>query len=202
MSPQERADIVNMICNLTQGMMNLLNDLLDITSIEAGKIDLQPTPVAMRPYLRETEHYHRLLAERKKIRLVTEVEDNLPVVVFDQQRIGQVLNNLLSNAIKFSPMHTVVRLRVKAVPAGLEFSVIDHGQGIPSEELGRLFGAFQRTSTKPTAGEHSTGLGLSICKRIVELHGGHIGVESEVGRGSRFFFVLPLAAPPREASVG
>jgi signal transduction histidine kinase len=202
MSPEERADIVSMICNLTQGMMNLLNDLLDITSIEAGKIDLQPTPVAMRPYLRETEHYHRLLAERKKIRLVTEVEDNLPVVVFDQQRIQQVLNNLLSNAIKFSPMHTVVRLRVKAVPAGVEFSVIDHGQGIPSEELGRLFGAFQRTSTKPTAGEHSTGLGLSICKRIVELHGGRIGVESELGRGSRFFFTLPLAAPPREASVG
>jgi signal transduction histidine kinase len=202
MSPEERADIVSMICNLTQGMMNLLNDLLDITSIEAGKIDLQPTPVAVRPYLRDTEHYHRLLAERKKIRLVTEVEDNLPIVVFDQQRIQQVLNNLLSNAIKFSPMHTVVRLRVKAVPAGVEFSVIDHGQGIPSEELGRLFGAFQRTSTKPTAGEHSTGLGLSICKRIVELHGGRIGVESELGRGSRFFFTLPLAAPPREASVG
>ena len=83
--------------------MNLLNDLLDITTIESGKIDLQPTPVAMRPYLRETEHYHRLLAERKKIHLITEVADNLPVAVFDQQRIRQVLNNLLSNAIKFFP---------------------------------------------------------------------------------------------------
>jgi signal transduction histidine kinase len=202
MGQEERAEIGTMICNLSQGMMNLLNDLLDITTIESGKIDLQPTPVAMRPYLRETEHYHRLLAERKKIRLVTEVADNMPMVVFDQARIRQVLNNLLSNAIKFSPMHTVVQLQVYPTPAGIEFSVIDHGQGIRAEELGRLFGAFQRTSTKPTAGEHSTGLGLSICKKIVELHGGRIGVESEVGRGSRFFFILPLTAQVREAAAG
>jgi signal transduction histidine kinase len=202
MGQEERAEIATMICNLSQGMMNLLNDLLDITTIESGKIDLQPTPVAMRPYLQETEHYHRLLAERKKIRLVTEIADNLPIAVFDQQRIQQVLNNLLSNAIKFSPMHTVVQLRVASTPAGIEFSVIDHGQGIRTEELSRLFGAFQRTSAKPTAGEHSTGLGLSICKKIVELHGGYIGVESEIGRGSRFFFVLPLPGQIPTANVG
>ena len=99
-------------------------------------------------------------------------------------------------------MHTVVQLRVYASPAGIEFSVIDHGQGIRSEELSMLFGAFQRTSAKPTAGEHSTGLGLSICKKIVELHGGHIGVESEVGRGSRFFFVLPLECRPAKRVSG
>jgi signal transduction histidine kinase len=202
MRREERVEVVTLICNLSQGMMTLLNDLLDITTIESGKIDLQPTPVAMRPYLREIEHYHRLLAERKKIHLVTEVADNIPMVVFDKERIQQVLNNLLSNAIKFSPMHTVVRLRVHPTPAGIEFSVIDQGQGIRSEEQSKLFGAFQRTSTKPTAGEHSTGLGLSICKKIVELHGGSIGVESEVGRGSRFFFVLPLTEPAREVSAG
>ena len=202
MGQEERAEIGSMICNLSQSMMNLLNDLLDITTIESGKIDLQPTPVAMRAYLRETEHYHRLLAERKKIRLITEIADNIPVVVFDQERIRQVLNNLLSNAIKFSPMHTVVRLRVYPTPVGIEFSVIDHGQGIRSDELSRLFGAFQRTSVKPTAGEHSTGLGLSICKKIVELHGGRIGVESEVGRGSRFFFVLPLTSQARQVTAG
>jgi signal transduction histidine kinase len=109
-----------------------------------------------------------------------------------------VLNNLLSNAIKFSPMHTVVRLQVYTIPAGIEFSVIDHGQGIRSEELSRLFGAFQRTSAKPTGGEPSTGLGLSICKKIVELQRQHRS--SEVGRGS-LFFVLPLTAR-REATAG
>jgi len=202
MGQEDRDEVVTMICNLSQGMINLLNDLLDITTIESGKIDLQPTPVAMRPYLRETEHYHRLLAERKKIQLITEVADNIPIAVFDQGRIQQVLNNLLNNAIKFSPMHTVVQLRVFPTPAGIEFSVIDQGQGIRFEEQSRLFGAFQRTSTRPTAGEHSTGLGLSICKKIVELHGGSIGVESEVGRGSRFFFVLPLTVQAREATAG
>jgi signal transduction histidine kinase len=202
MEQAERIEVVTMIRNLSQGMMNLLNDLLDITTIESGKIDLRPTPVAIRPYLREIEHYHRLLAERKKIHLITEVADNIPMAVFDKERIRQVLNNLLSNAIKFSPMHTVVRLRVHPTPAGIEVSVTDQGQGIRVEEQSKLFGAFQRTSTKPTAGEHSTGLGLSICKKIVELHGGSIGVESEVGRGSRFFFVLPLTEYPREVTTG
>jgi signal transduction histidine kinase len=202
MGQDERVEVVSMIRNLSHGMMNLLNDLLDIATIESGKIDLRLTPVAMKPYLREIEHYHRLLAEPKKIHLITEVVDIIPMVLFDKERIRQVLNNLLSNAIKFSPTHTLVRLRVHHTPAGLEFSVIDQGQGIRSEELSMLFGAFQRTSTKPTAGEQSTGLGLSICKKIVELHGGSIGVESEVGRGSRFFFVLPLTALGREATAG
>jgi signal transduction histidine kinase len=201
MGQEERAEVVTMIHNLSQGMMNLLNDLLDIAAIETGKIDLQPTPVAVRPYLRETEHYHRLLADRKKIHLITEVADNIPLVMFDQDRIRQVLNNLLSNAIKFSPMHTVVQLRVCPTPAGIEFSVLDQGQGIRSEELSKVFGPFQRMSTKPTAGEHSTGLGLSICKKIIELHGGRIGVESEVGRGSRFFFVLPFTAQAHHATA-
>ncbi len=202
MGQEERHEVVSMIRNLSHGMMNLLNDLLDIATIESGKIDLQPTPVAMRPYLREIEHYHRLLAEHKKIHLITEVADKIPPVLFDKERIRQVLNNLLSNAIKFAPMHTVVRLQVCHTPAGIEFSVIDQGQGIRSEELSKLFGAFQRTSTKPTAGEHSTGLGLSICKKIVELHGGSIGVESEVGRGSRFFFILPLTNHAHAVTAG
>ena len=189
---EERREVAVMIHKLARGMVNLLNDLLDITTIESGKIDLQPTPVPMTPYLAEIQHYHQRLAERKRIRLVTEVAENLPTVCFDQERIRQVLNNLLSNAIKFSPTHTLVRLTVLPTPMGVEFSVIDQGQGIRVEEQSMLFGAFQRTSVKPTAGEHSTGLGLSICKKIVELHGGTIGVESEVGRGSRFFFTLPL----------
>jgi signal transduction histidine kinase len=192
MRHEERLEVADMIRKLSYGMMSLLNDLLDIATIESGKIDLQPTPVAMKPYLSEIEHYHRLLAERKKIHLIAEVADNLPVVLFDKERIRQVLNNLLSNAIKFSPMGTVVRLAVHPTPAGVEFAVIDQGQGIRLEEQSKLFGAFQRTSTKPTGDEHSTGLGLSICKKIVELHGGTIGVKSEVGRGSRFFFTLPI----------
>ena len=202
MGDDERSEIAAMIRNLSQSMMNLLNNLLDITTIESGKIDLQPMPVSMVPYLMEIEHYHRRLAEHKKIRLVTEVPEHIPMVCFDKERIRQVLNNLLSNAIKFSPMHTVVCLRVQPTAAGIEFSVVDQGQGIRPEEQSKLFGAFQRTSSKPTAGEHSTGLGLSICKKIVELHDGTIGVESEVGRGSRFFFTLPMAKDSHALPTG
>ena len=202
MAPEERAEIVTTIRNLSQGMMNLLNDLLDITTIESGKIDLQPTLVAIRPYLREIEHYHRLLAERKKIQLSMEIGDQLPLAVFDKERVRQVLNNLLSNAIKFSPPHTMVRLQLCSTPAGIEFSVIDQGQGVRAEEQGKLFGAFQLTRTHQTVEPQSTGLGLSICKKIVELHGGRIGVESEVGRGSRFFFILPMATPACEVATG
>ena len=192
MAREEWRELVSMIHHLSQGMMALLDDLLDIAAIESGKIDLRLKPVSISAYLKEIEAYHRLLSERKKIHLVTKVATGLPPLLFDADRIQQVLNNLLSNAIKFSPMHTVVMLDVYPVAGGVEFSVTDQGQGIPPEEQSRLFGAFQRASTKPTAGESSTGLGLSICKKIVELHGGRIGVESQVGRGSRFFFVLPL----------
>ncbi len=192
MDRQEYLELVTMICTMSRSMMRLLNDLLDIAAIESGKIELRLTPVAIVPYLAEIVSHHRLLAEHKKIRLVTKIAKGLPMAFFDKERIQQVLNNLLSNAIKFSPTHTVVTLEAYPMGAGIELAVTDQGQGIRPEERHRLFGAFQRLSTKPTAGERSTGLGLTICKKIVELHGGMIGVESEVGRGSRFSFVLPI----------
>ena len=192
MDRQESLELVTMICTMSRSMMTLLDDLLDIAAIESGKIELRRTPVAMVPYLAEIVSYHRLLAEHKRIRLVTKIAKGLPMAFFDKERIQQVLNNLLSNAIKFSPPHTVVTLEAYPMGAGIELAVMDQGQGIRPEERHRLFGAFQRLSTKPTAGERSTGLGLTICKKIVELHGGTIGVESEVGRGSRFSFVLPI----------
>jgi signal transduction histidine kinase len=193
MDRQERLELVTMIRNMSRSMMALLNDLLDIAAIESGKIELRLTPVSIVPYLAEIVSYHRLLAEHKKIRLVTKIANGLPMVLFDQERIQQVLNNLLSNAIKFSPTYTVVTLQASPVSGGVKFAVTDQGQGIRPEERDRLFRAFQRLSTKPTAGERSTGLGLNICKKIVELHGGMIGVESEVGRGSCFYFILPVA---------
>lgn len=194
----ERFELITMIRQLSQGMMKLLNDLLDITAIESGKIALQFTSVSIPYYLMEIANYNRLLAEHKKISLVTDVAETLPNAVFDAERIRQVLNNLLSNAIKFSPMDTVVTLEAHCVATGVEFSVSDQGPGIRPEDQSKLFGAFQRVGPQPTAGESSSGLGLSICKKIVELHGGTIGLESTVGRGSRFYFTLPLERPEVE----
>jgi signal transduction histidine kinase len=120
------------------------------------------------------------------------LSNEIPPIGFDQNKIEQVLNNLISNAIKYSHPHTTITIEVLKEKAFVVTNVIDQGQGIPQDELPHVFKAFQKTSTKPTAGEKSTGLGLAIVKKIVEGHQGEIGVESEVGKGSTFFFKLPL----------
>lgn len=188
----ESIELLGLIRDQAQGMLNLLKQLLDISKIEAGKLELHPELTVLATYVEQTRKRQRLLAEHKKISLLTEVADGLPSVVFDRERIGQVLGNLLSNAIKYSPAQTAVVLGVRAVPGSVEFSICDQGQGLRPEELPTLFGAFQRGSAKPTGGEDSIGLGLCICKKIVEAHGGKIGVESEPGHGSRFWFTLPV----------
>ncbi|MEQ8226396.1 MAG: ATP-binding protein, partial [Candidatus Eremiobacterota bacterium] len=104
----------------------------------------------------------------------------------------QVMNNLISNAVKFSNKHTTITIDVKMKDNYILTEVIDQGQGIPAAELSKLFMEFQRVSVKPTGNETSTGLGLAITKKIVEGHKGIIGVESEKGKGSRFYFTLPV----------
>lgn len=199
MSREKRNKLLGLICSQAEGMLNLLGDLLDISKIEAGKVELHPESTVLATYVEEVRERNRLLAEKKKITLTTDVAPGLPAVAFDANRIGQVLNNLLTNAFKYSPINTSVVLRVRAISGSVEFSVLDQGQGIPPDEIPKLFGAFQRASTKPTAGEDSTGLGLCISRKIVEAHGGKIGVESEPGRGSRFWFTLPV---PGVDSIG
>ena len=122
-------------------------------------------------------------------------EFEIPVIVMDPDRIDQVMNNLINNAIKFSYPNTTITLRSCVQDQDVVISVQDQGQGIPAQEVDNLFTDFGRTSVRPTAGEKSTGLGLSIVKRIVELHGGRIWVESTVGVGSIFTFTLPKTIP-------
>ncbi len=194
---------LSLIRGQAQSMLNLLGQLLDVSRIEAGKLELRPEPIHIASFVEETKKRQRPLAERKKISLTTEVATDLPAIAFDQERIGDVLANLLSNAFKYSARNTAVVLRVGAVAAGVEFSVIDQGQGLGPDEIPKLFGAFQRASAKPTDGEESTGLGLCICKKVVEAHHGKIGVESQPGQGSRFWFTLPpsdIKDPEQEMS--
>ena len=198
MAREERLETLGLIRSQSQGMLNLLEHLLDISKIEAGKLDLHAEPIPVAGYVEEMRKRHRLLAERKKIALTTEVATGLPAIEFDPERIGQVMGNLVSNAIKYSPCNTSVVLRVRTAPGGIEFSVVDQGQGIRADEIPELFGAFHRGTATPTGGEDSTGLGLCISKKIVEAHGGKIGVESEPGKGSRFWFTLPVSGSEGE----
>ncbi len=195
--PESMPELVELIRETSREMLDLLNDLLDITAIQSGKINLQPDIVNVHAFLDRVLKLNRRIGDRKNIRLVAEIPDNLPPFMFDPQRIEQVLNNLIGNAFKFSHAGTTVTVSLRLLDDGelLEFNVIDQGQGIPQEEIGKLFTEFQKTSARPTGNERSTGLGLSICKRLVELHFGRIGVESQIGAGSRFYFQLPKSFP-------
>jgi signal transduction histidine kinase len=195
MPKEERLELLTMISDSIKDMIEMLNSLLNVSEIESGNLRLNPVEVNLDDYLHHIAQRSRHTAEQKNITLHLDIEPGLLPVRFDPHRIQQVMDNLLSNAFKFSHRDTQVIIRCVRISAQhIEISVIDQGQGIKTEELSKVFLAFQKTSTRSTAGEHSTGLGLAICKRIVELSGGQIGVESVYGQGSRFFFSLPLTA--------
>ncbi len=200
-SPEDQREFVAIIRETLDQMLNLLNDLLDITAIELGKLTLRQQTVNLRDFVNRIVKLNRYIGAQKQIALTAEFDTDLPPITFDPQRIEQVLNNLIGNAFKFSHSGTTVTVRVAHEDDRITFAVIDEGQGIRADEIDKVFGEFQRVSTKPTGDEHSNGLGLSICRRIVGLHGGEIGVESTLGVGSRFCFTLPLKPQPVSDAV-
>lgn len=190
----EQREFLDIIHASSEFMLGLVNDLLDIAQIETGqlRLDLQPTDLVA--LVRRNVARNRILAAKKHIEI--EMSDEpVPALALDAAKIEQVLNNLISNAIKFSSPHTKIRVRVTRGDDGVLLAAQDQGQGIPPNELDKLFKPFQKTSVKGTAGEKSTGLGLSIVKKIVEGHHGKIWVESQVGVGTTFFVALPLTSP-------
>jgi signal transduction histidine kinase len=172
-------------------MSALVNDLLDVSAIESGKLVLERKPIHLADFIDRVQRLNKQLSKKKDIDLQVEVRTEIDHVVFDAKRLEQVLDNLLGNAFKFSHSDSIVRLLVSEEENYLCFKVQDEGQGIKAEDMDKLFGAFQKTSTRPTGDEESTGLGLSICKRIVDLHGGHIYVDSIWGEGTSFRVMLP-----------
>ncbi len=187
----EHTEFIGMIEETARNAIYLINDLLDIAAIEAGHLVIERQPVDIQGLIARVSHLNRFVAVHKAIGFLTEVEALLPKVQVDPRRLEQVLNNLLSNAFKYSHANSTVRLRVWRHEHDLLLSVSDEGQGIAPDEIDKLFKSFHRTSTRPTAAENSTGLGLAICKRIIELHGGEISVQSVLTKGSTFTIRLP-----------
>jgi len=171
-------------------LMRLISDILDLKKIEAGKFKLslqKLPPVTVIDTVIETL---KPLAAEQQISLVKEIHTSQSIL-FDPDRVVQILNNLTTNAIKYSPAGADVILRVeKPSSDSTRFSVIDHGQGIPPDEMSKLFGRFQQLDSSDKRPKGGTGLGLFISKSLVELHGGHIGVESAPGKGSTFWFEI------------
>ncbi|KMO22065.1 ATP-binding protein, partial [Methylobacterium platani] len=189
-----------------QALLTVVNDVLDFSKIEAGQIDLDPQPFAPAALADTAVSIVRTAADAKRLVLSVEAEATLaPRLVGDPDRLRQVLLNLLNNAIKFTPAGGV-SLRLASTPlAGgrhvLQVAVSDTGIGIPAERLGRLFQRFSQVDGSIQRRFGGTGLGLAISRRLIETMGGEIGVESRPGRGSTFWFTVPLADGPDEATA-
>ena len=188
---KEHREFISTIRDSSQFMLGLINDLLDVTQFESGKLKMALQPVDLLAVARHNIALNLVLASKKQIRIVLHPGPPLPVLMLDPGKIEQVLNNLLSNAIKFSHVNTEVSVDLSRDARHVVIMIADQGQGIPAEELPKLFKPFSRTRVQSTAGESSTGLGLSIVRRIVEGHGGTVGVTSQVGKGTSFSIRLP-----------
>ena len=186
----ERRELVADMAQRTRNMLALLDELLDVTQIEAGKLELRPEAIALPGFLEEVVRRHAALATPKGTRVLLESTPR-GVVAADPIRLGQALDNLVSNAVKYSPPGSVVRVAAARAQGAWRFHVRDEGPGILPEDRARLFTDFARLSARPTGDERSTGLGLAITRRVIEAHGGSIGVESEPGHGADFWFSLP-----------
>jgi len=173
-------------------MLNLIHNLLDFSAIESGKLDLKLEQLDLHKFFHTYQSMTKSLAEKKQIELKMDIEADLPNITVDSNRIMQVLDNLVTNAIKFSYPNTTVTISARKQDESVKISVADQGQGIPENEISKIFKEFSKTSVKPTGGEKSTGLGLAIVRRIIEAHNGTIDVDSTVGKGTTFTITLPI----------
>lgn len=190
LSKEERDNMLNLVQQQTHYMVNLLNDLLDIAQIESGKLNLNLEQVEMRDFLTTEIARQAPIARKKGTHIVLKpVPDGC--ALFDPYRLRQVVDNFISNAVKYSPAGSTVTVRAIGETASWRIEVQDEGPGISAWERKQLFQEFTRISTRPTGGEKSTGLGLAIVRRIVQAHRGEVGVESEPGQGSTFWFRIP-----------
>jgi len=191
-SEEERLKLTNRIHETGKFMLGLINDLLDLSNIESGTLELNLSDENMEIVIRHNIEMNSFYARSKNITIRYSSLPASCMVRIDKSKIDQALTNYLTNAIKFAFPGTSVDVLVDLIPSFVRVTVKDHGQGIREGELGNLFKPFQKTSTRSTAGEKSTGLGLVIVKKIIEAHGGEVGVTSRYGEGSEFYFTLPV----------
>ena len=190
----EQAEMIDRIKSSSRFMLNMVDDMLDISTIESGHLKLRIQPTDLLELVRRNVGLNRLLAEQKGIDIQLHSPASLPLLELDSDKIEQVLNNLIGNAVKFSLPGTAVQVRVEADTDQVRLAVEDQGSGIFEDQRQQLFQPFSHTSATGTGGEKNTGLGLAIVRHMVEGHGGHIRVESQVGQGSTFHVSLPLDA--------
>ncbi len=182
-----------LIRRASQRMLGLIQDLLQTAAIDAGKLELNRRQSNLGMLVQSVSENFYLMAQAKRQKLELHLEENC-IVNVDTERMKEIIENLIGNAIKYSPHEKTIRVSVVRTQHGtVRLAVQDEGQGLTEDDMKKLFGKFQRLSARPTGGESSTGLGLSIVKKLVELHGGKIWAESEgKNKGATFIVELPL----------
>ncbi|MBI3288759.1 MAG: HAMP domain-containing histidine kinase [Elusimicrobia bacterium] len=188
LSPEDRRRLERVEANAAR-LARFVTSLLDLAKIERGQLDYRPRVVELARLVEDSAEFQRSRAREGGLSLEFSAEEGLPAIRVDPDLITQVVANLVSNAIKFTRTGGRIMVSVRRRGEGIECAVADTGVGIPRDALARLFKPFERGADPLRAG--GTGLGLSISKAIVERHGGRITVESEPGKGSRFWFILP-----------
>ena len=188
---EDQSQFLTDVLSSGKHLLGLINEILDLAKIEAGKMELQIEPALLQDVVEAVSNTMRSLAVKKSIDLRAECDEHLTPFPMDGARIKQVLLNLVGNAVKFTPEGGRVWVRADSGDDAVRVEIGDTGPGIAPEDHERIFLEFQQAGSD--AGKpQGTGLGLALAKKFVEMHGGKIWVESEVGKGSKFFFTIPM----------
>ena len=190
-TPEETRDLASNIMASGRHLLGLINDLLDMAKIEAGKIEIRPVPTEVAALVYEVENVLSALARAKNIEMTTDVDSDMPLAMADPSRLRQVLFNLVSNAIKFTPEGGRITVDVVNLEQSVTISVSDTGPGLLPEEAERIFQPYERGSAG--AEDEGAGLGLTLARSLTELQGGRIWVKSTPGKGSTFSVLIPAA---------
>ena len=208
---------LNTIQKSSKHLLHLINNVLDLSKVDAGKMPVTVSEFSISDLLRDAVEEFLPIVSKKEIKLITEFKDKLPEIAADSVKLKEVIDNLLSNAVKFTPMAGTIKVKARLIqPSALRttaskqndfnpppdinykddlnyiyVSVEDSGIGIKKEDIDRIFDAFEQVDNSYTKQYQGTGLGLAIVKKYIELHKGRIWVESELGNGSRFSFIIP-----------
>jgi signal transduction histidine kinase len=174
-------------------LLSLINDILDLSKVEAGKMDIRPESLRLADVVDDAVTTVKPMLDDSRHEMAISIAEDLPPIYGDRNRLKQILLNLLSNAIKFTPDGGKLYLETNRKGKFCQVSMVDNGIGIRKEDQTSIFEPFTQLDTQPGERKQGTGLGLALTKQLVELLGGKIWVESEYGKGSKFNFIIPLA---------
>ena len=190
---ERQADYTRDIASSGRHLLDLVNEILDLSKVEAGRMELEPSEFALAETIRGAVAFVRERAAGHGIALGADLPADLGTVIADERKVRQVLLNLLSNAVKFTPDGGTVGVHARRGDSEVEGSVRDTGIGIAPEDQAKVFDEFRQVGKPSDQSREGTGLGLTLAKRFIELHGGRIWIESEVGKGTTFTFAIPVA---------